>query len=149
MQRGMAWTRAAGLVLSAMSLLISSSGAVDRKSFDIAVSSWDRKGGVIAADVNGNGTRDLIITQPSLIVAYTQTGTKLWTVAFPNIQLGGQSESDGLPGLHGPGVQAGDIDNDGTTEVLYVTTGNRLRVINGRSGKLERSINLPAVSSRL
>lgn len=141
-----AWTRAVGLVV-----LISCGGAaaaVDRTSFDIAVSSWGRKGGLIAADLNGDGQRDLIITQPSLIVAYTQSGTKLWTVAFPNIQLGGQAESDGLPGLHGPGVQAGDIDNDGTIEVLYVTTGNQLRVINGRTGTIERSITLPAVSSR-
>jgi hypothetical protein len=139
-------------VLSATSLLISCGGAeagnVDRTSFDIAVSSWDRKGGLIAANVNDAGARDLIITQPSLIVAYAQTGVKLWTVAFPDIHLGGQSESDGLPGLHGPGVQAGDIDNDGRTEVLYVTTGNRLRVLNGRTGTLKRSITLPAVSSR-
>ena len=152
MQCGMAWTRAVGLGLSTMSLLISCGEAeaaeIDHKTFDIAVSSWDRKGGVIAADVNGDGERDLIITQPSLIIAYTQSGTKLWTVAFPDIQLGGQAETDGQPGLHGPGVQAGDIDNDGTTEVLYVTTGNQLRVINGRTGSLERSINLPAVSSR-
>jgi hypothetical protein len=151
MQCDITWPRAVGLVLSAMSLLISCGGAgaasVDRKSFDIAVSSWDRKGGLIAADVNRDGQRDLIITQPSVIVAYTQSGTKLWTVAFPDIQLGGQSPKDGLPGLHGPGVQAGDIDNDGTTEVLYVTTGNQLRVINGRTGRIERSINLPAVSS--
>ena len=149
MQCAMAWTRAVGLVLSAMLLLISSGAEadVDRKRFDIAVSSWDRKGGLIAADVNGDGRRDLIITQPSLIVAYTQSGTKLWTVAFPDIRLGGQSEKDGLPGLHGPGVQAGDIDNDGTTEVLYVTTGNKLRLINGRNGRIKRTISLPAVSS--
>jgi hypothetical protein len=152
MQCEMAWTRALGLGLSAMSLLISCGGAeaaeIERTSFNIAVNSWDRKGGLIAADVNGNGQRDLIITQPSLIVAYAESGTKLWNVASPNNQLGGQAEKDGLPGLHGPGVQAGDIDDDGTIEVLYVTTDNRLRVINGRTGSIERNITLPAVSSR-
>lgn len=136
------------LALSIINMPIPSAAAVDRKSFSIAVSSWDRKGGLIAADVNGDGARDLIITQPSTIVAYAQSGTKLWSVANPSIQLGGQSESDGLPGLHGAGVQAGDIDNDGITEVLYVTTDNRLRLINGLNGSIERTISLPAVSSR-
>jgi hypothetical protein len=136
------------LSLSIISMPIPSPAAVDRKSFSIAVSSWDRKGGLIAAEVNGDGQRDLIITQPSTIVAYAQSGTKLWSVASPSIQLGGKSESDGLPGLHGPGVQAGDIDNDGITEVLYVTTDNRLRLINGRNGTIKRTISLPAVSSR-
>jgi hypothetical protein len=89
-------------------VLAQSAGSVERKSFSIDVSSWDRRGGLIAANVNDAGQRDLIITQPSRIIAYAQTGTKLWSVANPSIQLSGQSESDGLPGLHGAGRAESD-----------------------------------------
>jgi hypothetical protein len=51
--------------------------------------------------------------------------------------VGGTSEREGLPGLHGPGIQVADIDADGRSEILYLTTNGALCVVSGRSGQLE------------
>lgn len=43
-----------------------------------------------------------------------------------DLRIGGAAESEGLPGHHGAGVQAADIDNDGRTEVLFLTNDSTL-----------------------
>lgn len=105
-----------------------------------------RMGGLIAADVDDDGQRDLIVSKPGTIKAYRYSGEELWNLAA-DIYLGGQSEKDGLPGLHGAGVQAGDVDGDGRTEVLYITTANRLNILDGATGTNKYTIVLPSIES--
>ena len=52
-----------------------------------------------------------------------------------DIVVGGQSESKGLPGHHGPGVAAGDVDGDGRTEVIFLTKDRTLHVCDGATGR--------------
>ncbi len=108
------------------------------------------KGGLIAVDVNNNNQKDFIITQSNsnilgqeqgLVTVYDHSGQKLWDKTA-NLQLTRKSEDQGLPGLHAPGVQAADIDGDGKTEVLFLTTDNRLHIVEGATGKTIREIQL-------
>ncbi len=101
----------------------------------------DRAGGLIVADVNNDGQKDFIITKPGHIAVYANSGEKLWTQEI-NIQLTGKSESQGLPGLHGSGVQAADVDGDRKTEVLFLTTDNTLHIVQGNNGEKKASIAL-------
>ncbi|NEP43110.1 MAG: hypothetical protein F6K35_29355, partial [Okeania sp. SIO2H7] len=63
-------------------------------------------GGLITSDVNDDGQKDLIVTKPGHLVVYQGNGQKLWAKQI-DIQVTRKSEKDGLPGLQGPGVQAG------------------------------------------
>ena len=99
------------------------------------------KGGIITADVNDDGKKDFIITKPGYIAVYESTGKKLWAKQI-DIQVTGQAEKQGLPGWHGPGVQAGDIDGDGQTEVLFLTKDNSLHIVQGNSGESQKIIQL-------
>ncbi|MBE7560926.1 VCBS repeat-containing protein [bacterium] len=103
----------------------------------------DSAGGLIAADLDGDGRRDYLITVPGHVAAYGHDGQRLWVRQVP-VQVGGSSESHGLPGHHGPGVTAGDIDGDGTTEVLFLTRDGFLRVLTGRTGKDKWQARIPS-----
>ena len=101
----------------------------------------DRAGGLITADVDDDGEKDFIITKPGHIAVYTHSGQKLWAKQI-NIQVTGKSESQGLPGLHGSGVQAADVDGDQKTEVLFLTKDNTLHIIQGDNGQNKGSITI-------
>ena len=107
---------------------------------------FDRSGALIAADVDGDQQRDIIITQPGYIGAYSLTKGKLWDRDV-DIWVTGKSESNGLPGLHGPGIQAGDIDQDGILEILYLNDNNELQVLSGDTGITKYQIELPPVDA--
>jgi len=94
----------------------------------------DSAGGIIVADVNGDGRMDFLVTVPGHLAVYAGDGRKLW-IAKLDIAVGGQSESQGLPGHHGPGVAAGDVDGDGTCEVVYLTKDSVLHVVDGATGR--------------
>jgi len=98
-------------------------------------------GGMIAADVNDDGTYDLLVTAPGYVGAYQTDGRRLWSRRI-NVRVGGQSESRGLPGHHGPGVQAGDINGDGKTEVVFFDQRSTLHVLQGHDGRELWSIGL-------
>lgn len=102
----------------------------------------DSAGGLIAADLNDDGEMDLLVTVPGHIAAYTHEGDKLW-VKETDVQVAGQSESQGLPGHHGPGVAAGDIDGDDQCEVVYFTRDSTLHVLDGASGEEEAAADPP------
>jgi len=106
------------------------------------------EGGFIVADVDSDGDRDIIVTQPGRILAYDVSGLKLWQVD-DNIHIPPTSGAEvyGQPGHNGPGVFASDVDNDGTLEVLYVDFDNNLLAINGKTGLIESTIILPPVAS--
>ncbi|OZH54123.1 hypothetical protein AFK68_12935, partial [Hydrocoleum sp. CS-953] len=101
----------------------------------------ERIGGIITADINDDGQKDFIITKPGHIVVYQGSGQKLWAKQI-NIQVTIKSEKNGLPGHFGPGVQAGDVDGDGKTEVLFLTKDNTLHIVEGESGKNKKTITL-------
>jgi len=102
-----------------------------------------RIGGLITADLDGDGRRDFVITGPGRIGAVAASGARLWSMET-DIQLTGEAESEGLPGLHAPGVQAADIDGDGATEVLFLARGGALHVVDGASGVERAAVRLPA-----
>ncbi|MBE9144534.1 rhamnogalacturonan lyase family protein [Planktothrix mougeotii] len=116
---------------------------------DLSMKSKDQ-GGLIAVDVNNNNQKDFIITQSrsnllgqqqGLIQVYDHSGQKLWEKSA-KVQLTTQAESEGLPGLHAPGVQAADVNGDGKIEVLFLTTDKRLQIVEGETGQTIREIQL-------
>ncbi|MBU0665614.1 MAG: hypothetical protein KJ990_13880 [Proteobacteria bacterium] len=94
----------------------------------------DTAGGLIAADINDDGARELLITAPGYIGAYGTNGKQLWSKHI-DVCVGGESESKGLPGHHGPGVQAGDINGDRKTEVVFFDRESTLHVLRGGNGQ--------------
>ncbi len=94
----------------------------------------DSAGGLIVADLNGDGRMDYLVTVPNYITAHAHDGRKLWTLET-NLWIGGSSERIGLPGHHGPGVQAADIDGDKQVEVLFLTQDGTLHVVDGATGR--------------
>jgi hypothetical protein len=108
---------------------------VNRSVIPLEVSApKDSAGGLIAADVNGDSAYDLLVTAPKYVGAYATDGRRLWSRRI-DVRVGGKSESQGLPGHHGPGVQAGDINSDGKTEVVFFDQDSTLHVLRGDDGQ--------------
>ena len=116
-----------------------------QRSFDLSIPSpEDSAGGIIVADVNVDGKMDFLVTVPGHLTAVANDGSELWTKKV-DIGVGGQSESQGLPGHDGPGVAAGDIDGDGKVEVIYLTReDSTIHVCDGSTGNEKASVT-PAV----
>ncbi len=108
-------------------------------------SSDDSAGGIVAADLDGDDRPEILVTCTGHVAAYTTSGRKLWSHAT-DVVVGGQSESRGLPGHHGPGVAAGDVDGDGRVEVLYLKKDGVLRVVDGATGRDEATARPPVPS---
>lgn len=102
----------------------------------------DSAGGIIVADLDTDGSMDYLVTAPGHVAAYANDGTRLW-VLKTDVAVGGSSESEGLPGHHGPGVAAGDIDADGKYEVLFLTKDSTLHIVDGRTGRPEATAEPP------
>jgi len=103
----------------------------------------DTAGGIVVADVNNDGKRDLLVTVPGYLAVYDTSGEKLW-ITKTDLVVSVQSERGGLPGHHGPGVAAGDVDDDGRCEVVFLTTDGMLHVLDGANG-VEKSTAKPPV----
>ncbi|MFK8185694.1 MAG: hypothetical protein AB8B99_20145 [Phormidesmis sp.] len=103
-------------------------------------------GGLIAVDLDGDNRQEVLITRPNFLAAYSLTDGKLWE-RRANLQLSIKAEHEGVPGLHGPGIQVVDVNDSGVLGVLYVTPENRLEILDGRSGALIHSVELPAVEA--
>ncbi len=102
----------------------------------------DSAGGIIVADVNDDGLIDYLVTVPGHIAAVDHGGKTLW-VAKVDVRVGGSAEKHGLPGHNAPGLQAGDCDGDGHTEVLFLTGDGKLHILEGASGKRKTTLAPP------
>jgi len=102
----------------------------------------DSAGGMIVADLDNDGAMDYLVTVPGHVAAYANDGAKLW-VLKTDVVVGGSSERQGLPGHHGPGVAAGDVDGDGRCEVLFLTKDSTLHVVDGKTGRQEAEAKPP------
>lgn len=100
---------------------------------DIPAPGEDSAGGIVAADVTQDGLPDYLVTVRGHAACYRHDGAKLW-VHQVALRVGSSSERDGLPGHHGPGIAAADIDGDESVEVLYLTNDGLLHVVNGADG---------------
>ena len=139
-----------GMVVGTMSLLIpllpsEASEPIPPKPFVIKLEippPQESEGGMIVADVDNNGAMDYLVTAPGHLAVYSNDGQKLW-VKQTDLVVGGQSESRGLPGHHGPGVAAGDVDGDGKCEVIFLTKDRVLHFVDGATGKEEANAKPP------
>jgi lysophospholipase L1-like esterase len=102
----------------------------------------DSAGGIIAADIDGDARAEIIVTCRGNVVAVSADGTLLWTMKA-DIAVGGSSELEGLPGHHGPGVTAGDVDGDHKPELIFLTRDSAVHVLDGASGREELVIRPP------
>lgn len=105
------------------------------------IESEDSAGSIIVADLDRDGRMDYLVTRKGYIAGYRWDGKRLWVLQV-DLRVGGAAESEGLPGHHGAGVQAGDIDGDGKTEVLFLTNDSTLHIVEGLTGKEKWSIRL-------
>jgi len=94
----------------------------------------DSAGGIVAAQLDGDGLPDYLVTVPGHVAARAHDGTSLWLHRV-DVRVGGSSEREGLPGHHGPGVAVTDVDGDGTSEVLYLTNDSVLHAVDGATGQ--------------
>ncbi len=139
-----------GVVVGTMALLIplrpaEASESVQPKPVIIKLElppPQESEGGLIVADVNNDAAMDYLVTVPGHLAVYANNGRKLW-VRQIDLVVGGQSESQGLPGHHGPGVAAGDVDGDGKCEVIFLTKDRVLHVVDGATGKDEVNAKPP------
>jgi hypothetical protein len=106
------------------------------------------RGGIIVSDLNDDGLLDFVVTTKehdtgkgrAAIGAYDHFGEELWIVDDADIKLNGQAEYNGLPGWHGPGISASDVDNDGNTEIVHLNRGNKIVIRMGESGEIKKVI---------
>lgn len=100
------------------------------------------EGGLVVADLDGDGLMDYLVSMPGTVQAYSHHGDELWTVEA-DIRLSHQSESQGLPGLFHPGLQPGDPNVDGRSEVLFLSTSGQLTVLDGPTGETIAVTDIP------
>jgi rhamnogalacturonan lyase-like protein len=102
----------------------------------------DSTGGILVADVNGDNNPDFLVTCQAHLAVHDNSGKKLW-IKKGDIGVGGQAESQGLPGHHGPGVAAGDVDDDGNCEVVYLSQDGTIHFVDGATGKPKATAKPP------
>jgi len=102
----------------------------------------DSAGGIIDGDVNNDGKMDYLVTVRGHLAVYNNSGEKLW-IKKADIGVGGSSENEGLPGHHGPGVAAGDVDGDGKCEVVFITKDSVVHIVDGATGQEKNSARPP------
>ena len=115
---------------------------------DFAVSQ-EGSGSVLAADVDGDSTREFVVTAPGHIGVYRLGGERVWQRAA-NIFFSGSRGGSLLPGLHAPGVQVADVDGDGAAELLFLDPSDTIHVLDAATGRERRTVRVahPAGSDR-
>ncbi len=103
--------------------------------------STEGSGSLLAADVDGDGRRELVVTAPGRIGVYRLDGPTVWEEEA-RIFFSGTRGGSLLPGLHAPGVQLADIDGDESVELLYLDANNTVHVLDARTGKELRTASI-------
>lgn len=98
-------------------------------------------GGIVVADLDNDGRMDYLVTVPGHVAAYSNDGAKLW-VKKCDVNVTSKSENNGLPGHHGPGIAAGDVDGDGRCEVVFLTRDSVVHFVDGATGE-EKAVAKP------
>jgi len=91
-------------------------------------------GGIVVADLDGDSLMDYIVTVPGHIAAYTNDGSKLW-VRQVEVRVGESSESVGLPGHNGPGIQVISSNPEESARVVFLTQDSILHAADARTGE--------------
>ncbi len=102
----------------------------------------DGRGSLIAADLDGDGHKELVVTAPGHIGAYRLDAMRLWRLEADVRVSAGPSESAGLPGHHAPGVQVADIDGDGAAELLFLDSDGALHVHDARTAREKKALRI-------
>jgi hypothetical protein len=90
---------------------------------------------VLSADLNNDGTQELVVPESTGLGAWTLEGQRIWFFPFP-----GNTFSQ-LPIRF---VQALDLDGDGTVEIIcHNTVSNSIVILDGRSGTLLSTLGVP------
>uniref|UniRef100_M4EZ11 DEX1 C-terminal domain-containing protein n=1 Tax=Brassica campestris TaxID=3711 RepID=M4EZ11_BRACM len=83
------------------------------------------QGAVVAADINDDGTIELVTTDShGNVAAWTTQGVEIWEVHLKSL----------VP--QGPSI--GDVDGDGHTDVVVPTTSGNIYVLSGKDGSIIR-----------
>lgn len=102
----------------------------------------DTAGGIVVTDLDGDGKPDFLASRRGFVVAVKNNAEVLWLKECA-IGVSSQSENNGLPGHNGPGIGAGDLDGDGTVEVIFPMLDGSIQVLNGVTGLEEASLRPP------
>ena len=106
--------------------------------------------GMRLGDINGDGRMEIVMGQPMpqpdggtpqqvvCVTAYDLKGKQLWQYGTPGTSHGASSD---IP------IQVYDMDGDGASEVFAAMDNKTITVIDGTTGKLKRTIPLPATGS--
>jgi hypothetical protein len=117
-------------------------------SFDI--SKFVGTPGMRLGDINGDGKMEIVMGQPEpqpgastpqqvvCVTAYDLKGNQLWQYGTPGTSHGASSD---IP------IQVYDMDGDGKSEVFAAMNDTSITVLDGTTGKLNRTIPLPATGS--
>ena len=65
----------------------------------------DSAGGLIVADLNGDGLPDYLVTVPDHVAAYANGGEKLWSLQTP-VRVGGSSGARGFRAITDPACRS-------------------------------------------
>ena len=95
--------------------------------------SKDGSGSVVAANLTGDESMELVVTAPGNIGAYRVSGKQLWHKKHEIFFSGSRSGSI-LPGLHAPGVQITDVDRDEKPEILFLDRTSTIHILDAGTG---------------
>ena len=87
-------------------------------------------------DLDNDGLKDYSFRSETNLYAYFFNGSPMWVYSIDN------PSEYGL----GPRHAAGDVDSDGSIEIVALNDNNQIKIINGVDGVLESTINLPIVN---
>jgi hypothetical protein len=116
----------------------------------IDISKYVGTPGMRLGDINGDGKMEIVMGQPMpqpdggtpqqvvCVTAYDLKGKQLWQYGTPGTSHGASSD---IP------IQVYDLDGDGASEVFAAMNNTSITVLDGTTGKVQRTITLPATGS--
>jgi hypothetical protein len=143
----------APILLAAMAVMAAAAQQPTGGAQQVGTFSFGGAGGVPGlrlGDLDGDGKLEFVMGQPKpqpdahtpqevvRVTAFTLSGRQIWQYTRPgNPNLGSHSASSDIP------LQVYDLDGDGKSEVIAAFSSTELTILNGRDGKIVRTIPLP------